>query len=262
MQDLNLTIIQTSLYWNDRDRNISMFENYLSQIQQADLIVFPEMFNTGFVVEPETAAETMEGPTVKWLKNKAAEKNCVLTGSLIIRENGNYFNRLIWARPDGTLEKYDKRHLFSMGGEGEHFSPGRQKIVVEINGWNVCPLVCYDLRFPVWSKNKNINRQHEFDVLIYVANWPQARNHAWKSLLTARAIENQCYVVGVNRIGKDGNEIIYSGDSIVLDAKGWPLTHFPPNEVTIESTCLKAQELIDFRKAFQVNLDWDDFSIN
>ena len=177
------------------------------------------MFSTGFSMDAAALAEDMDGPTIGWMREEAAAMGCVLAGSLIVREGGRHFNRLVWARPDGTLAHYDKRHLFRMAGEQQHYAAGDRRLVVEIKGWRVCPMVCYDLRFPVWSRNRG-----DYDLLLYVANWPARRAHAWSALLRARAIENLSYVVGVNRIGRDGNGTSYAGDSVALDFLGQPLS--------------------------------------
>ncbi|MBA3706782.1 MAG: amidohydrolase, partial [Bacteroidetes bacterium] len=215
--DLKITIIQSNLHWENKEKNLEMFSKKIAAITDAtDLIVLPEMFTTGFSMNPKKFAEIMSGPTIEWLKQKAREKKCVITGSFIAEENGNYFNRLVWMNSDGTYNTYDKRHLFRMADEHNHYNFGKSKLVVELKGWKICPLVCYDLRFPVWSRNV----KSEYDVLIYVANWPERRNHHWRTLLLARAIENQCYSIGVNRIGADGNSIAHSGDSTVIDPRG------------------------------------------
>ncbi|MGQ0828418.1 MAG: amidohydrolase [Bacteroidota bacterium] len=256
--DLKITIIQTPLHWENKEKNLEMFSKKLAAITEAsDVIVLPEMFSTGFSMSPEKFAEPMGGPTVNWIKSKAKEKNCVITGSFIVEENGNYYNRLIWMRPDGTLSIYDKRHLFRMGDEHNHYSFGKGKLIVEIKGWKICPLVCYDLRFPVWSRNV----KSEYDVLVYVANWPERRNHHWKTLLLARAIENQSYVVGVNRIGNDGKDISHSGDSAVIDPKGVIISKTKANEESIETVTLNYSELVEYRQVFPAALDADDFKI-
>ena len=257
MQDLKVTIIQTALYWESIDENLEMFGQKTSQIEdETDLIVLPEMFNTAFTMSSEKLAEEMDGKTMQWMKNAAKAKNCVVVGSLIINENGNYYNRLIWMRTDGSYETYDKRHLFRMMDEHKYFSGGDRRIVVELNGWRICPLVCYDLRFPVWCRNKG-----DYDCLIYIANWPEARRNAWNTLLLARAIENQVYVIGVNRIGKDGNEIAFSGDSVVIDPKGQIISQTQSYQENIETVSLSYEELEDFRKKFPVDLDGDEFVI-
>lgn len=256
--DLKITIIQTPLHWENKEKNLEMFSKKLASITEAtDVIVLPEMFSTGFSMKPEKFAEPMNGPTMDWITTKAKEKNCVITGSFIAEENGKYFNRMVWMKPDGTFSIYDKRHLFRMGDEHNHYSFGKNKLVVELKGWKICPLVCYDLRFPVWSRNV----KSEYDVLIYAANWPERRNHHWKTLLLARAIENQSYVIGVNRIGDDGNAISHSGDSAVIDPRGLIISKTKANEESIETVTLNYSELAEYRKAFPAALDADGFKI-
>src|SRR5690606_24430266 len=202
MQDLRITIIQTSLHWQDASANRTMFSEKLAAAAPAtDLIVLPEMFTTGSSMDAAGLAEDAEGPTLQWMKEEAVRYSAVLTGSVMVKEGDNYYNRLYWVRPDGTYEHYDKRHLFRMAKEHHSYTPGKEKLLVELKGWNICPLVCYDLRFPVWSRNTG----SQYDLLLYVANWPKPRANAWSTLLQARAIENLSYVVGVNRVGTDGN---------------------------------------------------------
>lgn len=262
MQDLNISIIQSDLVWKDKAANLASFSYDIDQIQEdVGLIVLPEMFNTGFVVEPEDVAENMEGPTMKWLREQANKSKAVICASIIIQEENNYFNRLLWMRPDGSFEQYDKRHLFSLGGEQHHFTGGSKSLIVELQGWKIKPLVCYDLRFPVWSKNEYKNGEYAYDLLIYVANWPASRRDPWMSLLKARAIENQAYVIGVNRIGEDGNGLKHAGDSNIYDAKGKKLIQQEINTEFTETISLSKNMLDDFRKKFTVGLDWDSFSI-
>ena len=264
MTDLHVTVVQSSLHWEDVDRNLDMFDQKLNSISgSTDLIVLPEMFSTGFTMNTKGAAEEMHGRSMQWLVKKAKEKNCVITGSLIIHENGHYYNRLVWMRPDGTFIHYDKRHLFRMANEHEYFTAGRQRISVLLKGWKICPLICYDLRFPVWSRNGFSSGTHDasYDCLIYVANWPERRAHPWKTLLLARAIENQCYVVGVNRVGKDGKDIEYSGDSAVINAKGEIISYTRTHEENVETVVLSMKELEEFRKTFPVGMDADHFEI-
>ena len=267
MKDLKITLVQSPLYWEDVDANLEMFSKELAEAGNNDLIVLPEMFNTGFSMDVKKLAEKPGGKTMQWLSETAKEKNCVITGSLIIEENGRYFNRLIWMQPDGNYKKYDKRHLFRMADEQKHFSAGKEKVVIDLNGWKICPMICYDLRFPVWSRNKrqlaagSEQMTSEYDILIYVANWPERRNHAWKTLLQARAIENQCYVIGVNCIGKDGNKINYTGDSAVINPLGEIISRIEPHEESIQTVTLSRKELEEFRKAFPVNMDADEFDI-
>ena len=264
MTDLHVTVVQTALHWERPEDNLRMFDKKLASITEpTDLIILPEMFTTGFTMNVKAAAENMSGPSLNWLAAKAKEKNCVITGSLIIEEGGSFYNRLIWMRPDGSNEHYDKRHLFRMASEHEYFSQGRQRITLLLKGWKVCPLVCYDLRFPVWSRNSSFGGPHNYayDLLIYVANWPERRSLAWRTLLQARAIENLAYVAGVNRVGKDGKDISYSGDSAVIDAKGEIISNVRANEESAETVTLSWKKLEEFRKAFPAIMDADHFEI-
>ncbi|MCU0405141.1 MAG: nitrilase family protein [Chitinophagaceae bacterium] len=199
MHNLIITTVQTNLHWEDKNANLQMLEEKIGHLNGGQVVVLPEMFSTGFSMQPEKMAETMDGPTVNWMRSIASNKNIVLTGSLIIQENDKYFNRLIWMLPNGQCGHYDKRHLFAFAGEDKHYSPGNKRLIVSIGGWRILMLTCYDLRFPVWSRQQIKGGEPEYDAIIYVANWPERRSHAWKSLLVARAIENQCFIVGVNR---------------------------------------------------------------
>ncbi len=255
MQDLTVSFIQDALVWHDPEANRTHFAEQIRTLTNTDLILLPEMFTTGFTLEATTLAEEMTGETVEWMRQMAKESQAVVAGSVIIKQQGHCYNRLIWMRPDGHYDRYDKRHLFRMAREHHHFSDGQQRLVVEINGWRVCPLICYDLRFPVWSRNSE-----QFHLLLYLANWPAARRQHWRSLLPARAIENQCYVVGVNRIGKDGNAISYSGDSCVINAEGQTLVAADDGAGSYTQT-LSYAELENYRKRFPAFLDADRFSI-
>jgi omega-amidase len=269
MQNLKVTIIQSDLQWENIDKNLELFSKKISSInEKTDLVILPEMFSTGFTMNAKSCGEEMSGKTMEWLRLKANEKNCVITGSIIIRDNAAsplekavneaFYNRLIWMNPDGSFQQYDKRHLFRLADEQKTYSPGSKKIIPEINGWKICPLICYDLRFPVWSRR---TKAEDYDLLLYVANWPERRIHAWRQLLVARAIENQCYVAGVNRIGNDGNEIHHPGYSAVIDFKGEQLSKTRPGEESIETISLDRESLLDFRKHFPFSDDADEFSI-
>ena len=257
-EDLKITIVQTSLHWEQKEANRAHFSNLLKGLSagDSDLIVLPEMFTTGFTMNAAAMAEPVSGPTLDWMKVLAREKAAVVTGSYIVAENGKYHNRLVWMRADGSYETYDKRHLFRMAYEQDTYAIGGNKIIVDLKGWRVCPLICYDLRFPVWSRNKS-----NYDLLIYVANWPERRAYPWKQLLIARAIENQCYVVGVNRIGKDEHDVTHSGDSVVLNAKGEPISKTETHQESVETVSISMTELEEFRKHFPVGMDADDFEI-
>jgi omega-amidase len=213
---MKIALIQTSLIWENPVENRShLAQKITGFMEDVDLIVLPEMFSSGFTMNPKAVAETMEGETVSWLQHLAKAKNCAITGSLVIEENGNYYNRLVFVFPDGEIRTYDKRHLFTLAGEHQIYTAGIDKLIVEYKGFRICPLVCYDLRFPVFSRNTE-----DYDVLIYVANWPKVRVNAWDILLKARAVENMCYTIGVNRIGMDANNHEYVGHSQAVDFMG------------------------------------------
>jgi len=213
---MRLTLIQTNLHWEDPAANRKMFSAKFDKlIGKTDLIIIPEMFSTGFSMRSKELAETMDGLTVSWLRESAKKVGAVITGSMIIQEGENFFNRLLWANPNGEISHYDKKHLFTLAGEQKHFMPGTERITIEYMGWKICPLICYDLRFPVWSRNTE-----DYDLLLYVASWPDRRREAWQTLLKARAIENQCYTIGVNRVGEDGSDLNYVGDSTLIDFAG------------------------------------------
>jgi len=256
MQDINVTIIQDSLNWHDQLANRNRYDEHFKSIADTDLIVLPEMFSSGFSMHPEACFETMDGETVAWMSERAGQKSAVITGSLIIKlgEN-NFVNRMIWAKPDGSMDYYDKRHLFRFGGEHVHFNSGDKRVILELAGWRFALFVCYDLRFPVWSRNKD-----DYDVAIYVANWPNARQMAWDSLLPARAIENLAYVLGVNRIGEDAIGNSFSGGSVILDFMGNPLADCK-DELKIATSTLSRENLDAFRDKFPARLDADQFEI-
>lgn len=237
--------------------------------QRTELVILPEMFSTGFSMNPAQLAEPMDGPTIKWMQGMAAKNNIVLTGSLIVEEEGHYFNRLIWMLPNGQFGFYDKRHLFAFAGEHNHYSAGSKRLIASVKGWKINLQICYDLRFPVWARQAysapgiaetNDNRSHEYDLLVYVANWPERRNLAWKTLLVARAIENQCYTIGVNRVGTDGNNIYHSGNSLITDPLGEILYHRSDDEDLFTLT-LEKDHLNQVRQKFPFGLDADEFRI-
>ena len=259
MNAITITTLQTNLYWQDIDKNLAHFEEKLNTLkEQTDIIVLPEMFTTGFTMNPHAFAESHPGKGLQWMQQKSKERNCVLVGSISVKDGEKFYNRLYWVLPDGTYEVYDKRHLFQMGKEDLYYTAGSKKIVVEYKGWKICPLICYDLRFPVWSRNR---KDTTYDILIYVANWPEVRSYPWKQLLIARAIENQAYVVGVNRIGEDGNGIAHSGDSCVINPRGEIISKTKPHDDLTETTNLSYTYLEEFRKVFPVMLDGDNFQI-
>jgi omega-amidase len=262
MQDLSITLIQTDLFWENPTANLANLEEKIAQISEpTDLIILPEMFNTGFTMNVKAVAEPMNLTTFKWMKQQAKKTNAVVTGSYIVKEENHYYNRLIWMRPDGTYETYDKRHLFRMGGEHESFSGGNKQLIVELKGWRICPLICYDLRFPIWSRQRVTKSSTlAYDLLIYVANWPAVRSKVWDTLLQARAIENLSYCIGVNRVGEDGMGLNYSGNTTIIDFKGNHLFYQQDTEiVTTQMLCMS--DLMDFRTKFPAFLDADAFEI-
>jgi predicted amidohydrolase len=254
--DLNLTLVQTELFWHDPAANRLMLDNKLRALAGVtDLVVLPEMFTTGFTMEPERAAEVARGPSIDWMRDTARTLNAVVTGSISTHDGGRFYNRLTWMRPDGTSATYDKRHLFRMAEEHRHYTAGARRLVVELRGWRVCPMICYDLRFPVWSRNRG-----DYDVLIYVANWPSRGRHAWHTLLKARAVENLCYCVGVNRLGADGSGVEHTGDTMAFDFLGRPM--FADSEKPfVQPVSLKRASLDDYRLRFPAHLDADQFDI-
>ncbi len=298
MSTLTVTTIQADLQWEDKPANLRRLEEQIDSIgAHTELVVLPEMFSTGFSMRPEAFAEKMEGPTVNWMRSVAARKKVILTGSLIIEEEGNYFNRLVWMLPNGQCGYYDKRHRFAYAGEDDHYTAGQKRLVASVKGWKVLLLVCYDLRFPVWSRQQppapstthlpstNPNRGEiapikpnlppdtspgaaapaaapalEYDLIIYVANWPERRSHAWKTLLQARAIENQSYVIGVNRVGDDGNHIAHAGDTMIIDPLGETIYHAASKEEVFTKT-LKKEDLETIRQRFPFWRDADHFYI-
>ena len=258
MNDLKISVVQDELDWQDaaanRERYTRHIDSFLSD--ETDLIVLPEMFSTGFCMQPEGIAETMEGPTVHWMRGQAERSGAVVTGSIILEEGGVYKNRMIWARPDGFMAYYDKRHLFRYGDEHIHYTAGNERVVVELDGWRLALFVCYDLRFPVWSRNRN-----DYDVALYVANWPAPRQYAWDTLLRARAIENQVYVVGVNRIGSDGIGNDFTGGTAVLDCLGKPMADCG-DRLMNATVALSREAQETFRQHFPAGMDSDSFTID
>ncbi len=238
-----------------------MLEDKIAALpDKTEIVVLPEMFSTGFSMQPKLFAETMEGETVEWMKRVSSENGIVLTGSMIAEENGHYFNRLVWMLPNGQFGYYDKRHLFAYAGEHAEYTAGNKRLIASVKGWKINLQVCYDLRFPVWARQQTQNGMPEYDLLIYVANWPEKRSHAWKTLLCARAIENQCYVVGVNRVGNDGNNIYHSGNSLVIDPLGQVLYHMADEE-DVNTITLSKEKLAEVRTRFPFLNDADNFTI-
>lgn len=260
MSTLNVTLVQADLAWHDPQSNRRRLQERLAALAGAtDLIVLPEMFTTGFTMEAESVAEVADGPSVAWLRAQAAQLGAAITGSIATKDGDSYYNRLIWVRPDGTHESYDKRHLFRMAHEHDHYSAGTGRPIIALKGWKILPLVCYDLRFPVWSRNQ-IGGEAGYDVLLYVANWPARRRHAWQTLLQARAIENLSYCIGVNRVGRDGAGIDYAGDSAAIDYLGQPMTA-PSQQEFVATATLDKAALDTFRARFPAHLDADRFRL-
>ncbi|UBD18273.1 amidohydrolase [Bacteroides salyersiae] len=258
MHPLKISIVQTDIAWENKQENLRMLREKLHALRgTTEIVVLPEMFSTGFTMKSRELAEPVSGITVRILKELAADFQLALCGSFICSERSNYYNRAFFITPEGEEFYYDKRHLFRMGNEAEYFSAGNNKLIISYRGWNICLLVCYDLRFPVWSRNVN----NEYDLLIYMASWPQARRLAWDTLLCARALENMCYVCGVNRIGVDGNKLIYNGGSVVFSAKGEVLASVPDGEEGIETVSLSLISLQQLRDKFPVWKDADAFRL-
>jgi omega-amidase len=254
MQDLTIALVQQEIVPNDPQQNLTTFADAISQLRDCDLIILPEVFTTGFCSNARSFAETVDGDAYQWMALQAKKLQAVITGSLVVREGNTYFNRLVWMRPDGSYVHYDKRHLFRMGGEHERYASGNKKVIVELKGWKVLPLICYDLRFPVWSRNQN-----DYDLALYVANWPSARALHWNRLLQARAIENLSYVAGVNRVGMDEKHQHYAGDSALYGPAGQQIIH--SQEAGCLVTQLYAENLKQYRESFPAFLDADSFEL-
>jgi omega-amidase len=254
MQDLTLTLVQSELAWEDIPTNLSRFEAEMDSLKTAtDLIILPEMFSTGFSMAAPDLAEEMDGAAVAWMKKKAVERKTVITGSVMVRDRNKFYNRLVWAQPDGTISIYDKKHLFRYAGEEKIYTAGKQWLTVGLKGWHIRPFICYDLRFPIWTRNLN----HAYDLAIFVANWPAKRAPHWRALLKARAIENQAYVAAVNRVGTDGKGFDYSGHSAVIDPTGKVL--FEKERIPCTTTLsLSYDALKDYREKFPAWMDADN----
>jgi len=253
---MKIALIQTSLIWENPTENRShLAQKITGFMEDVDLIVLPEMFSSGFTMNPKAVAETMQGETVSWLQHLAKAKDCAITGSLVIEENGNYYNRLVFVFPTGEINTYDKKHLFSLAGENEFYAAGKDKLVLEYKGYKICPLICYDLRFPVFSRNVE-----NYDVLLYVANWPKPRVNAWDILLKARAVENMCYTIGVNRIGKDHNHHEYVGHTQVIDFMGEYVLE-PQEADAVFIVELNKAKLLETRKKLAFLNDKDNFQL-
>lgn len=258
---MKVSLLQLNLHWENPAANLQHISAFWQKKRtEADLIVLPEMFATGFTMNT-THAETMTGESVSWMKAFSEAEQCLLIGSLMIQENGQFFNRLIAVEKGEIRGYYDKKHLFRMANEHKTFTAGEKKWVIEYQGWKICPLICYDLRFPVWARNHWKDEKPEYDILLYVANWPERRVKHWEKLLMARAIENQCFVLGVNRVGADGNAISYTGSSAIIDFLGNSIVQMSNSEETVLSAQLSLSELVDYRTKFPAWQDADDFSI-
>jgi omega-amidase len=265
MSSLTFTIIQTALHWENKTANLRMLEEKINSIRQkTEVVILPEMFSTGFSMKPEQLAEEMDGESVAWMKRISAQKKIILTGSLIIQREDKYMNRLVWMLPNGQMGLYDKHHLFAYAHEDEHYTAGDKRLIASVKGWKINLLVCYDLRFPVWSRQArhgpDKHQGPEYDVLIYVANWPEKRGHMWRTLLQARAIENQSFCIGVNRVGKDGNGIEHSGDSMLVNPLGEVL-YQKANEEDIFTFTLQKDDLAEIREKMPFWKDADPFLI-
>jgi len=254
--ELKVTMVQTELVWQQANANCEQISKRLENLQDTDLIVLPEMFNSGFTLDATKVAETMDGETVQWMIAEAKKQNAAITGSIVVSEKGEHFNRMLFAMPDGTVEYYDKRHLFRMANEQQRYAAGETRKTITWRGWRIALYVCYDLRFPIWCRDQN-----DTDLMLFVASWPAVRSYPWQTLLKARAMENLCYVCGVNRIGTDDNNIDYSGDSAVIDMKGQE-TSYLGNDDRIETTALDGQALAKFRDKFPAWMDSDQFQIS
>jgi predicted amidohydrolase len=255
---MNISVIQPDVFWEDKSHNLNHLEDIIStHNSKTDIIILPEMFNTGFSMNPQILAESPDGNTFNWMMETSRKGNFGLCGSFIVKVSDLYFNRWIFTTPENEFWYYDKRHLFTMGGEKDSFSAGNERLVFRFRGVRINPYICYDLRFPVWSRNRN-----DADLIIYAANWPESRSEVWKTLLRARAIENQCYVAGANRIGTDGNMVKYCGDSLIADPWGKIIASAKEYEECSISADLSMNDLADFRKNFPVTADADNFTIN
>ena len=255
-ESLSICLVQANLYWEDVDANLNHFDKLISVIKEIDLILLPEMFNTSFCPKSNHLSESMNGKSVSWMKEISKKKKCVIAGSLMINEEGKVYNRLVWISNDGQISTYDKRHLFSLIEEERYISKGDKRLIVELEGWKICPLICYDLRFPVFSRNNG-----DYDLLIYLANWPMKRIDAWDTLLKARSIENQCFTIGVNRVGEDGNGIPFNGHTKVFDAFGKKLLSAKENMEEVLQIEISLDDLKWKRRQMNFLQDRDNFTL-
>ena len=263
MDELKIALIQSDIGWEDPGKNLAMFSGIIAtQVHDpVDLIFLPEMFNTGFTANPAKCAEKMDGPSVRFLQEVAKLRNCTMMTSILIQDGKTFTNRQVTVTPDGICHYSDKRHLFRLSEEFYHLRQGKKKVIENVQGWNILPLICYDLRFPVWSKNTYTEGKYTYDLLVYLSTWPASRSEVWKSLLVARAIENLSFVVGVNRIGSDGFGTDHSGDSMVINPKGQVIVAAKPGEERVDEVTLTMKELLKTRESFPFGQDWDQFTI-
>ena len=262
MHNLNIAFIQADLKWEDKEANLMHFSQLLEKVKpDTDLILMPETFTTAFPVDPKIFAETTTGPTMLWLREQAQAKNAVMATTFPLEIDGHYYNSLVWMRPDGSYDLYFKRHTFTMGGEDKLVERGEKQLIVELNGWRIKPMVCYDIRFPVWARNRYENGQYEYDLAFYLANFPDSRMIVWNTLLIARAIENQAYWIGVNRVGEDANGLRYSGESQVINSRGEVISKAEPYQEAVLHCTLDYEKLQRFRQKFPLGPDWDEFEI-
>ncbi len=258
MSTLTVSLVQIDIIWEQRNANLQQLEQKINAIAEpTELIIMPEMFTTGFSMQPEGKAETMEGETMKWMQKISVQRKAIVTGSLMMSDEGNHFNRLIWMQPNGVYGMYDKRHLFSYAGEQTHFTAGHKRFIGQVKGWKICTQICYDLRFPVWNRMQSPN---EYDVLLVVANWPATRIAAWDALLRARAIENQCYVIAVNRVGQDENKLEYPGHSTIISPTG-EVMYIGKNAEEVKTMTLQKDLIQQTREKFPFANDKDSFTI-
>jgi len=254
MENLKITIVQPDIIWEDPMANLEKYSEWFERIEETDVIILPEMFTTGFSMHPVKLKEPMDGPSVKWMQQLASAKDVATVGSLILEENGKVYNRALWVFPDGNIETYDKRHLYTMGQEHLFYQPGKDKLIVDYKGWKFCPQICYDLRFPVFARNLE-----DYDVVFYMSNWPSPRHHVWKNLLISRAIENQAYCFGINRVGTDGTGLKYLGDSACVSPKG--IAEFMGEKEKVQTFEISYSDLQSFRQKFPLLHDRDQFQI-
>ncbi|MBC3756948.1 amidohydrolase [Hyunsoonleella sp. SJ7] len=256
-EELKIALLQSDLVWENPEENRINFTNKIEEIQEGvDVIVFPEMFTTGFTMHAENVAENMDGDTVKWMQHFAKSKGSAIVGSIVVSDNDKFYNRLLFVEPSGKISYYNKRHTFTLVGEDKVYAAGTEKVIIDYKGWKICPMICYDLRFPVWSRNVE-----DYDILLYVANWPIPRIDAWDTLLKARAIENMCYSIGVNRVGADGENINYNGNSSAYNVLGQKLTSIPLGKEHTEIITLQKKHINRYRNRLKFLDDRDSFSL-